>query len=214
MKKTYRLALIGAKVWEISHWISAGAWLCILVITLVFGQQAFHDTALGKVFATSVTREGWGYTYQKLNLYGLSVMDTDKVEHYYVHPDPDDDTYQMRQTKITYRTDAIIAYGVGCMFLMILMALIFNNVYRILKAAKTDRSPFQKKIAKSVHRIGLYLIGMSVICIVTSIIAGTITGTLHLCLGIQHTILGIFVLCLSEYFRHGIRLEQDAEGLI
>ena len=49
---------------------------------------------------------------------------------------------------------------------------------------------------------------------VDAIIAGTTTGSMHLCLGLEHTAFGVLILGLAEYFCHGIELEKETEGLI
>lgn len=121
---------------------------------------------------------------------------------------------EMRREIVSYHLDAIIVYCIGAMMLMELMALIFHNAYRILKIAVNDRSPFQPKVVKKMRCIGIFLIGMSVACIAASYIAGTMTGGGTLCLGLEHTALGVLTLGLAEYFCHGIDLEKETEGLI
>ena len=212
MTKTHRLALVCAKFLEISHWIAAAAWLCILSVTIVMGQQAFsYDTILGRLFNTGVSEGSYTYTYRSINVYGLSVRDTEEYGKSFV---PVGTNFDMRREILSYHIDAIIVYCIGGLLLMSLMALVFHNAYGILKISARDRSPFQKSVVKKLRCIGGFLIGMSAVCIAASFIAGTMTGSMHLCLGLEHTAFGVLILGLAEYFCHGIELEKETEGLI
>ena len=71
MKKTQRLSLIFAIFLEISHWVAAAGWLCIIAVTAAMGQQAYsYDTIPGRIFNTGVS-EGkytYGNTAQRLRV--------------------------------------------------------------------------------------------------------------------------------------------------
>ena len=213
MKAINRAALITAKIIEIVHWIMASAWLCILVIILTQGQSLFGQvTPLGKLFTTNVYAKGLDYAYSDINVYGLTVINTSEISDKFVSTGRELD--KMEQEIHLFHIDAIIVYCIGCMLMFILVALILNSVFRIIRIASKKRSPFQKKIVNRIRMIGICFFGMSAVSTVTSLIAGIMTGSIHLCPGIEYIILGIFMLCLTVYFRHGIQLEEDAEGLI
>lgn len=214
MKKVRWLAMIAAVFAEVTHWTGAAAWLCILALTLIFGQQAFEGTVLGQIFTTSpvVDQEISDYRCQTLDVYGLQITGTEHYEEKYVKNSASEDG-EVLKTTVTYNQAAIAVYSAGAALIMILIALVFHYMFWILKTAKKENTPFTPKIAQMVRNTGILLISVSFICLAASAAAGFITGVPNICISIQTIILGIFVLCLAGFFRHGIRLEKDAKDL-
>ncbi len=216
MKKRNQFALFLAKFLEISHWMAVALWAVLLTITLIFGSDVFEKTFLNGVFVTGAVQieDARAYADNSLNVYGLEVTGTGEYPKVTWEREWDGtiEEYQFFSDTPVYHTDKIIIYSAGCLIIMTFMALIFRNIYLILKAANQPEkiSPFHKDIVSRVRNIGLFLIGSSVVCTVTSIIANT--GAI--CFNIQNIVLGVLVLCLAGYFHYGQSLEESVGELV
>lgn len=98
---------------------------------------------------------------------------------------------------------------------LILMALVFRNVHRILKNTEGG-TPFQPDNIRMVREIGYFLMAVPVVGL-------TASGLIRLILGVDlvessvdmpFLVIGLVALCLSRVFARGMELETETEGLL
>lgn len=104
-----------------------------------------------------------------------------------------------------------------------LLGMIFRNINRIfqISAGKTKASlgptPFQPANVKLLRQIGLFAIGIPLVeLIVLGGMALLMGSGVFASIGIDlgFIILGIVVLCLSQFFAYGVELQTDVDGLL
>lgn len=108
------------------------------------------------------------------------------------------------------------------LFLSSLMGMIFRNIHLIFKtsAGKTwfakGETPFQKDTVRMVREIGIFSISIPVTGLILSVIARLMMGVdaVEIRVDLSGLIMGIVVLCLSQIFAYGMRLQQDVDGLL
>lgn len=101
------------------------------------------------------------------------------------------------------------------------LAMIFRNVNLILKTAngKTwfakNESPFQPDNIRMVREIGIFFISIPIIETVMHIISKLVLpDNIDCSVDFSFIIVGIIVICLSEYFAYGMKLQNDVDGLL
>lgn len=99
--------------------------------------------------------------------------------------------------------------------IMSLMAMTFRNVYLIVKRSK-DSTPFQKCNVRMIKEIGIFTIAIPIIKLITSIIIRIVLGSAaaEISVNISGFMIGILVLCLMQFFAHGVELEEEVDGLV
>lgn len=112
-------------------------------------------------------------------------------------------------------TTTFVLFSVSAFFIFCLMAMVFRNLYLILKKSEND-TPFQKDNVRMVREIGIFSISIPVISLIMNIISRCIIGyeTAEIATGIDGFITGIIILCLSQVFARGVKLENDVDGLL
>lgn len=103
----------------------------------------------------------------------------------------------------------------GGVILLGLMALVFRNVFLIMKSSEQG-SPFQADNVRRVRKIGILLIVGPIVSLNLSILARLILGpeTAEVSVGLESFLIGLVVLCLSRFFARGMELETDVDGLL
>ncbi len=100
------------------------------------------------------------------------------------------------------------------------MAMIFRNVYLILKTAdgKTwfteGNTPFQKNIVRMFREIGIFFIAISVMSLISEIFTNIAENELNTGFNYLNCFIGLVFLCISQFFNYGTRLERDLDGLV
>ena len=110
---------------------------------------------------------------------------------------------------------AFYLFCLGMVILCVLYAVIFRNIYSILKKADGG-SPFHETNLRKLKEIGYISIAVPIVGLVISTIirlalgpdAAEISGDLN------GFFMGIIVLCLTQYFAYGAQLEKDVDGLV
>lgn len=99
--------------------------------------------------------------------------------------------------------------------LMALMAMVFRNICLIMKNAE-DGTPFQKDNVRMLREIGIFLSAQPILSLILSWIIRWAAGPdmVEASIGLDNFIVGMVALCLSQFFAHGVELENDAEGLL
>lgn len=102
-----------------------------------------------------------------------------------------------------------------------LSAMIFRNIYLIFKtsAGKTKFSegatPFQKNNVRMVREIGIFSIAIPVVETICDVIArAAANADLSSSVSLVGVVLGIAMLCLSQFFAYGVELQAEADGLV
>ena len=100
-------------------------------------------------------------------------------------------------------------------FLIALTALIFRNLYLILRKTNTD-SPFSELNVKRIRNIGILAIALPIARAVLAFIYTVALGYQEefFAVSASDIVLGLVALCISQYFAYGAKLEQDVDGLL
>ena len=106
-------------------------------------------------------------------------------------------------------------FGIGAVIIMALMAMVFRNLCLIFKKSE-NTTPFQKDNIRMMKEIGIFSIAVPVIGFVMSIVIRLVLGSEAAEISVSQSgiIMGIIVLCLTQYFIHGAELENDVDGLL
>ncbi len=117
---------------------------------------------------------------------------------------------------------ALTLFSLGGIVVVSLMAMVFRNVYLMLKTVNgtnhhTRRTtPFQHDMVRMLKEIGIFFISLPSVGLVMCIVSGILMGPDLARVGIklESIITGIFVLCLTQAFSYGMELENDVDGLV
>lgn len=101
-------------------------------------------------------------------------------------------------------------------------AMIFRNIYLIFKTSEgktkfsEGKTPFQENNIRMLREIGIFAIAIPIIEFIFDIIIKLIVGVDLIESSISTTgiVLGIAVLCLSQFFVYGMELQRDSDGLV
>lgn len=192
MKTINKITLVVAKIMEVFHWFGVLLTSVMAVCSIVARDslKAILESGVPE-YGTEVT------TYGSFN----------------VNPVFADGTVNMTCMTIFFIGSAVI---IG------LMAMVFRNVYLIIKTAEgrtkysEGNTPFQKNIVRMTREIGIFLISIPAVSVVFGVLAQLIgrTGTMQITIGLESLIIGLFVLCLSQFFNYGKQLQGDVDGLV
>ena len=110
---------------------------------------------------------------------------------------------------------SMTVFAIAGILLFGLMALVFRNVYRIIKTSENG-SPFCPDVIRWLRQIGFFAIAVPVIGLVMSIVGRLVVGPefAETSVDFGGILTGLLVLWLTQVFTRGAELEQDAEGLI
>lgn len=106
-------------------------------------------------------------------------------------------------------------FGIGAVIILVLMAMVFRNLHLIFKKSENS-TPFQKDNIRLMKEIGIFAIAVPVVGLIMSVIVRLVTGveTAEISIDMGGIFMGIIVLCLTQYFVHGSKLEEDVDGLL
>lgn len=121
-------------------------------------------------------------------------------------------------TNGTISMAGLMLFCVAAIILLSLMAMVFRNVYLILKAYQKSswQSPFQPDIIRMLREIGIFSISVPVVGFVFGIAARLILGpdATEVYLNADGLVMGLLVLCLTQVFTYGAELQKDVDGLV
>lgn len=117
---------------------------------------------------------------------------------------------------------AIRIFCFAGIFTMLCMTMIFRNIYLIFKTCEgktwfsKGKTPFQKDIVRMVREIGIFSIFIPLIGFLMSLIARLIRGVESSETSVQiiGIVMGLAMLCFSQIFSYGMKLEEEVEGLV
>lgn len=185
-----KLTLILAKAAEIIHWLLVAVMALAALISVTNPQDLER-------LITSTTDDA------TISCYGFSA---DILQH----PNPDETTTNHA---------AITFFCFGSIAVLSLMAMIFRNVYLILKTSAGQtwfargNTPFQQNIVRMTREIGIFFISISALSLL-SVIVVSLSGESIVALNYESAFIGLVFLCLSTFFSYGTRLQEDVNGLI
>ena len=106
-------------------------------------------------------------------------------------------------------------FGIGAVIILALMAMVFRNLHLIFKKSE-NTTPFQKDNIRMMKEIGIFSIAVPVVGFVMSIVTRLVIGADAAEISVSQSgiVMGIIVLCLTQYFIHGAELENDVDGLL
>lgn len=115
----------------------------------------------------------------------------------------------------TIHAGAFAVYAFGAAIAMILVAMIFRNLNLIVKKSE-EESHFAKDNVRMMKEIGIFSIAIPVVTLITSIIFRIVIGvdTAEIVMNGEGIIMGIIVLCLTQFFARGAELEEEVDGLL
>ena len=184
MKGINKFGTVIAKILEVFHWIGAALMICATICSVVAPNQLYY-------FVSFDAKECCGAT---LDVYGF------KINAPVVNGSVDMSTF--------------LLFGICATVIFILMAMIFRNLYLIFKKSEYA-TPFQKNNIRMMREIGIFTIAIPLFGLFMSIIVRLITGLeAEISVDMGGIFMGILVLCLTQYFIHGAKLEEDIDGLV
>ena len=110
---------------------------------------------------------------------------------------------------------ALFLFGIGATLILALMAMIFRNLHLIIKKSE-GTTPFQPDNVRMFREVGIFSIAVPVVGFVMSVIARIFIGVevAEIANSFEGFVIGIVVLCMTQFFAHGIELENDVDGLL
>jgi len=95
------------------------------------------------------------------------------------------------------------------------MAMMFRNLYLIFRNSE-NASPFQADNIRMLKEIGIFSIAVPAVGMIIGAVIRLAAGpdAAEVSINLSGILMGIIVLCLTQYFIRGIELEKDMEGLV
>lgn len=185
MRNISKAAMTAAKIVEVLHWIGAICMAALLVCSLTAKDW------LNGLLDSGVLEYNTGF----FKTYGFEIGVSDG-------------SGGLTMT-------AVAMFSVAGILLLSLMAMVFRNAYLIIKNSRGG-TPFQEDNARMVKEIGIFYISMPIIGLTLSWISRLIIDveSAEISMDMGGFITGLLILCLTQVFSRGIKLEEDVEGLL
>lgn len=196
MNNLNRAVIIISKILEVLCWISVAVMGIFTIILLTGHSDIFNMIADVSNTDASLDMSTMGFSLAIAdNIVADSIQNIDRVY------------------AIFFMT-GMIAIG--------FIAMVFRNIYLIFKTSFADSNSgetstrFTDSNIRTVREIGIFCISIPVIEIIMSILAIIIIGIDNVELSVDMTliVMGLVVLCLSQLFAEGARLQKDVDGLL
>lgn len=185
MKVINKIAVIVTKILEIGHWVAAALMTAAAVCAKTAPEFVERFVGLD-------VKECCGV---ELNVYGFEI------------------NAAVADGKVDMK--AVFLFGIGAVIILLLMAMVFRNLYLILRKS-AGNTPFQADNVRMVREIGIFSISVSVVGFIMSIISRLVLGaeSAEISSLTDGLIMGLIVLCLTQIFAYGVKLENDVDGLL
>lgn len=117
---------------------------------------------------------------------------------------------------------AVIVFAIAGIILFTLMAMVFRNVYLIIKTSEGNTwfskgaTPFQPEVTRMLREIGYFTIAVPMVGLIMSVIGTLVVGPefAESSVDVSYVFFGLLVLWLTQVFTRGEELQEEAEGLI
>ncbi len=185
MKGINTVGKIITKILEVFHWVGAA-----LMAAATICSVAAPDWV--KYFVGFDAKECCG---ANLNVYGF------EVNAPVVNGSADMKTFML--------------FGIGAVILLLLMAMVFRNLHLVFKSSE-ESTPFRKSNIRRFREIGIFSISVPVVGFVMSVIIRLVSGVdfAEISVNMSGILMGIIILCLTQFFIHGAELEKEIDGLL
>ena len=185
MNRINKFGKIITKILEVFHWIGTGLMAAATVCALAAPQWVGY-------FVDFDAKECCG---ANLTVYGF------EVNAPVVNGNVDMTTFFL--------------FGIGATIILVLMAMVFRNLNLIFKKSENS-TPFQKDNIRMMKQTGIFSIAVPVVGFVMSVIARIVIGAEAAEISVSQSgiVMGIIVLCLTQFFVYGAELEKDVDGLL
>ncbi len=178
------------KILELIHWGGAAFAAALLALSRLAGPRLAQALEQGQPL--------WG---AELKTYGL------EVQFLY------DGLADLR---------AVACFALGGIVILSLMAMVFRNIGLILQAAggkgrfAGKAGVFQPDVVRMVREIGIFCLSVPAVGLAVTNLARLVLGVdrCEASIRLEGFFTGLIVLCLSQVFAQGVRLQQDVDGLI
>lgn len=186
MKKLNQIVMVGAKVLEVLYWFTSAVMAVVAVAAVAAPQKVIDLIQIGM--------DNGALTVQ-----GLEMAVQDNAGNAI--------------------GGALLLVGIAGIITCGLMAMVFRNIYLIFRttSGKTwfskGNTPFQPDNIRMVREIGIFCISLPIIQLIFSVIGGVLFGV-ETVVSMNGLMLGIIVLCLSQFFAYGTQLQEDVDGLV
>ncbi len=110
---------------------------------------------------------------------------------------------------------ALLMFGIGAVLILGLLAMIFRNLNLIVKKSEGS-TPFQPDNIRLFREIGYFSIAVPVVGLIMGIITRLVVGVevAEISNDFGGLVIGVVVLCISQFFAHGVEIEKDIDGLL
>ncbi len=189
MKNINKIAKITTKVLEVFHWVAVALMVIATVCSVVAPKWVHYFVGID-------AKECCG---ADLTIYGFEL----------------NAPVANGNIDMTY----FLLFGIAASILLSVMAMTFRNLHLIFKKSE-NASPFQKDNIRMLKEIGYFSISIPVIGLIMSLVCHLV---LHFALGVEEVetsinmsgiFMGIIVLSLTQFFVHGMKLDEDVDGLL
>jgi len=179
------MAKVVTKVVEIFHWVA----VALMTVATVCSVAA---PSWIKYFVSFDAKECCG---ANLAIYGLEI--------------------NAKVTDGNVDMTAFLMFGIGAILILALMAMIFRNLNLIIKNSE-GTTPFQPDNVRMFHEVGIFSIAVPIVGLIMSIIVRLVLGAeaAEVSNNFSGLVIGIVVLCMTQFFAHGIELEKEVDGLL
>lgn len=125
--------------------------------------------------------------------------------------------FEINATVINGQADmtAFLMFGISAVFILSLMAMNFRNLNLIIRKSE-GTTPFQADNMRMLREIGIFSISVPIVGYIMSIITRIVLGVeaAEISNSFDGFVIGIVVLCMTQFFAQGIELERDVDGLL
>lgn len=112
------------------------------------------------------------------------------------------------------RTGVILSCLSG-MVVALLGGMIFRNISLIFKNTEKTHTPFTKKNVKLIRNIGRFALATPFVSVICEVLTGIFCHiSINAELDVTTLVMGLVILCLSQFFEYGVSLEDEVEGMI
>lgn len=185
MKGIINIGKIVTKIAEVFHWVGTVLMFAATVCSLAKPEWV-------KYFVGIDAKECCG---AELNVYGFEIV------------------AQVKNGNVDMKS--LFLFGIGAVIILLLMAMVFRNLYLIIKKSEGS-TPFQADNIRMLKEIGIFSISIPIVGLVMSVICRLVLGVdaVETSVNFYGFFMGIVVLCLTQFFIHGAELEKDVDGLL
>ena len=191
MKRLNTIVIVCSKIFEVCYWIADALMVLLLIGAFVMPER----------IASWIVSQDAG----ELNIQGMEIA------------------VQAGNTgSIAPFSHALVIAAITGIVVCALMAMVFRNIYLIFRTARgttwfsKGQTPFQPDNIRMVREIGIFCILIPVIQLVMSVIGMLVIRpeSVEISVSMNGVVMGIIVLCLSQFFAYGTQLQEDVDGLV